>query len=104
MQDGDLLNQLYFFIKQIGSGKVEPVLIVNNGKVVKMGVRGEQSYLYNRSSKDTSDNTQAIKHISERINSALKRGDTKEVNFTINFKRGEISKVSWESEFFLNMD
>lgn len=104
MSDLSAFNELYKFIQQIGSGKLEPLLLVNKGKVTRMQIKGQQTHLYNRSNKDTNDNTTAVKHISQRINSALQQQDTKELNFSVTFNRGRITRVGWESEFFITID
>ncbi len=104
IEDMGMYTQLFNFIQQIGSGKIEPEMIINNGKVVKMKIAGQQSFLYNRSATDTNDNTQAIKHISQRINSALVGQDTNELNFTISFNGSKIRRIAWNSELFINID
>jgi hypothetical protein len=104
MTDIEMYTQLFKFVQQIGSGKIHPEMIINNGKVVKMRIDGQQSFLYNRSTQDTNDNTQAIKHISQRINSALNGKDTNELLFNIVFHNGKIKKVAWNSEIFVNID
>jgi len=99
----DSFMQLLSFARQIGFGTLELFLIVNQGEISKMKVRGTQTHLYNRSKGDTNDNTQAIKHISTKINDALKNGNVREINFTMNFDdKCQIKKVGWESEFFTN--
>lgn len=104
MNDLEMYTQLFKFVQQIGSGKIKPEMIINNGKVVKMKIDGQQSFLYNRSAADTNDNTQAIKHISQRINSALMGQDTNELLFHIVFHNGKIKKIGWNSEIFINLD
>ncbi len=104
MTDIEMYTQLFKFAQQIGSGKIAPEMIINNGKVVKMKIAGQQSFLYNRSAQDTNDNTQAIKHISQRINSALQGSDTNELLFHIVFHNHNIKKIGWNSEIFINLD
>lgn len=104
MNDIEMYTQLFKLVQQIGSGKIKPEMVINNGKVVKMKIDGQQSFLYNRSATDTNDNTQAIKHISQRINSALKGQDTNELLFNIVFHSGKIKKIGWNSEIFINLD
>ena len=104
MTDIEMYTQLFKFVQQIGNGKIKPEMIINNGKVVKMKIDGQQSFLYNRSVADTNDNSQAIKHISQRINAALKGNDTNELLFHIVFHNGKIKKLGWNSEIYINLD
>lgn len=104
MTDIDMYTQLFKFAQEIGTGKIQPELVINNGKVTKMKIAGQQSFLYNRSAVDSNDNTQAIKHISQRINAALQGQDTNELLFHLVFSNGKIKKIGWNSEIFIKLD